>query len=137
MLFAMSARCWQCGYDLGGIPRQGRCPECGSWITDTPRRRWWDHALPYITMCGPFLLLLILVPILAFMFDNGKGRYAGPLAIATLLAAGTGPLVGAIIVLSPRTRWPRHPWPRWSVLVALAANALVLGSILFLLLSGR
>lgn len=23
-------RCWSCGYELSGMPREGKCPECGS-----------------------------------------------------------------------------------------------------------
>lgn len=38
--------CFECLYDLRGLPLQGRCPECGVDIVASLRPDRWDHANP-------------------------------------------------------------------------------------------
>jgi hypothetical protein len=43
---ASHAQCRQCGYDLHGLPADGRCPECGSVVAESLREELLDFADP-------------------------------------------------------------------------------------------
>ncbi|MBW7907020.1 MAG: hypothetical protein LC135_02095 [Phycisphaerae bacterium] len=91
-------RCPACGYDLRGLPRAGRCPECGgpvvAALAATPlvfsdrvwlRRMFWGsllvHASPVPVILTP---LAVLLPWRYWTF----GAFAGLLTLAFVLLLG-------------------------------------------------
>ncbi len=98
MRLNQQARCGECGYDLMGLPRHGRCPECGSTFdlttgrgvrTDAAAPLRHERGDPLMSrikvgiFAGIALLSLAIGGVLALLSTQPQR----PLAVAALIAA--------------------------------------------------
>ncbi len=93
--------CPQCGYDLGGLPREHACPECGfeydaeTCCLEVGRRKSRMQAWIYIVLLILFLMSLLLA--------IGRGN---PFAVMFRILALSFPIIGVVLFVR-RTRYNR------------------------------
>lgn len=130
-------RCLGCGYILNHLP-EPRCPECGRAFDPHDARTYFTKkwsGLPIFIMALAAALLL-LPPLVRFkrwfLAPRGAfsiGRYDLPLAAGVLLA-GIAIVAGSMMLRGP----PRELRWRGLVIVAVAANVVILLALLVILL---
>ncbi len=134
------APCETCGYDLHGLPPDGRCPECGSVIDPSLRRElirfghpgWVSglHRGSTLLLCGPALagVAVLLVPLLEIINRLGRDLLTmlGAVLLVACFSGGGGMFVGGVLLLSrpdprelpeARSGWLRSTF-RWGWLPA-------------------
>jgi hypothetical protein len=70
---AVDVPCRQCAYDLRGLPRDGRCPECGTpvamslwrWLIHFAPVEWLTRVVRGAMLCGTGMCLILASPFLA------------------------------------------------------------------------
>ncbi len=81
--------CVECGYDLRGLPAEGRCPECGTPVETSRRRPLLRHADPHyvrtLALAAAVCLLALLIDALMLSVLAAWRVYRGPLGVAALL----------------------------------------------------
>lgn len=120
--------CAGCGYNLRGLTRDGRCPECGAPVADSLLRgpmAACDPAWVRRVATGVVLFNLIHLYFLAF----GPGLRA-PLSYAfrtpwLMTGVTFGAVAGAYLLASPEPS-TRHRWPTTSLRLAALAWAAVI-----------
>lgn len=110
--------CRRCGYELGGLPIAGRCPECGAPVERSLRGNLLELASP------------------AYLRRLHAGALLVELGVVVICAVPIGGVAGMIIVLiSPWSRRLLDLLPLAGALMAVAAG--LLGLIGWFVLTGR
>jgi len=138
-------RCVACGYDLAGLPTEGRCPECATPIERTrPTNGLANAPTAYLrtlvlglrlVLAGTLVAALSLAsPMLAIItgsFSPGvSGAIAGAITLGLVLTAPALSLLGWWLLAAPDpgpadddTPWT-GPWTRWSAAVTAGGAVL-------------
>ena len=67
-----AATCFDCGYDLRGLPLDGRCPECGLPAEESARRR---ETLRLLWVAATGILAVLVIGGLEYAVDRWRWRY--------------------------------------------------------------
>ena len=108
MVESASQPCRKCGYDLMGLPRIGRCPECGNEFDkrtgqgiltgQAERMQRGDRIMARLRTIFLFVLALVVMGcggLLSWAAGHFNKHWEKPLAIAAVIAAVL--LMGAVL----------------------------------------
>ncbi len=103
-----SVHCIRCGYDLVGLPINGVCPECGTFVEDSRRGTLLEHSAPeYLEKLhrGVFIILAAIVAYFILFIGTIVGSVisgvlgSGGLAIAFVVVMAIVGLGASIAVV--------------------------------------
>ncbi|MBX3359489.1 MAG: hypothetical protein KF745_13800 [Phycisphaeraceae bacterium] len=128
--------CVGCGYDLIGLPGDGRCPECGAAVGESMRGLLLRYSTREYLAAVQLGHTLMLSGILAFVVARVVGVAFLPWATAEVWWTFSAIEVGAMLVIAvgcfrltipdPRIMGMKQPSEaRWAVRVVVVAQALL------------